>query len=198
MMKTIQEEYQAKLNDFKEMIIDSTQEMFKEHGGIDPTVFGLVIKDGTLHIGILGGLGEMFVSDEGKDVAAQIIKKMSKELKPIALAFISEAWASENPGTNYDAVVDKDGNYREGVVRPIDDPNRKEILFINFETHDKEAFIQWDMVPKGEEKVLELKISSDWDKKREVHLRGRFSGLLEENYSELAKMLGDKLKDSKN
>lgn len=197
-MKTIQEEYQQHLVKFKDQIKDMVKTAIKEDGGLDPVVFALVLSGDKIGIAVLAGLGDLFVSDQGKELAVKVMKELSKEVKPVAIAFASEAWASIAPADGYDSVIDPNGNYREGVVRPADDPNRKETLFINWETFDQESSDVWEMIHNGD--IIELKesTSTDWVPKGKLNKGGRFTNILTDNYSELAMMLGDKLKDNKN
>jgi hypothetical protein len=197
-MKTIQEQYQEHLVSFRAIIKDMVKDMVKEHGGVDPVVFALILKDNKVAIGVLAGLGELFTSDQGKDLAAEAMKKLNEEIKPIAIAFVSEAWASIKAEGEYDSVIDPSGNYREGVVRPADDPNRKEMIFINWETFDQQAMDTWEMVRNGDDLQLKKAHTDDWKPKDPKTKSGRFTNILTDNYSELAKILGEQLKNSQN
>lgn len=195
-MKTIEETFAEQLKEFKADILKAVKARFADDKGLDPVVFGLMLHEGKPVLGIIEGLAEFFTSDENKELAAQVIKDTALKIKPLALCFVSEGWASEKPMTEYDAVVDKDGNYREGVVRPIDDPNRKEIILLLFETHDKEAFVQLDIIRNGEEVSLNEVTNTDWEPKK--HRAGRFANLLQENYEELAQTIKTNLSNSQN
>lgn len=197
-MKTIKELYQEHLAKFKTDIKEMVKDAVEKDGGLDPVVFALVLSGDKIGIAVLTGLGELFTSDEGKDVAAMAMKELSNQIKPVAIAFASEAWASAKSFDDYTSVIDEDGNYREGVIRPVDDPNRKEILFINWETFDQEASDTWDMIRNNGKLELKESITTDWVPKGELNKEGRFANILTDNYSEMAMILQEQLKNSKN
>ena len=174
-------------NNFKSEISEIAQKMFNEQGELQPALFALVYKNGSFGIAILGGLEQFFGSDDDKEVAAMMMKRFNQEAKPIATAFVSEGWMSI---FEKDAEIhDESGNYKEGIIRPSKDPNRKEVITINFETYNKKAFSCWEILREGEEATLkETTFGIDWEIK-DSNFGGRFSGLLEENYSYVAQML---------
>lgn len=172
---------------FKSEISEIVQRMFTEHGELQPTLFALVYKNNSFGIAILGGLEKFFISDDGKEAAAAMMRKFNQEAKPIATAFVSEGWMST---FDKDAEIhDEDGNYKEGVVRPSKDPKRKEVITINFETYNKKAFTCWEIERKEEEaSLVETTHGLSWEVKAS-NFSGRFSGLLEENYSYVVELL---------
>lgn len=196
-MKTIEETFAEYLKEFKTNIVKAVLGMFEQDKGVQPVVFGLVIHENKPALAVLQGLAELFDSDEGKEQAARIIREASTTIKPLALCFVSEGWISEKAFSDYESVVDKDGNYREGVVRPADDPNRKEIIMMLFETHDKEAFVHFEMIRDGEEVTLQERLNVDWEPKK-GNVKGRFMNLLGENYAELAQSIKTNLANSQN
>ena len=133
MSKTIQEIFNNHLNDFAIDIVRFTTGMFETDKRLDPIVMALTIKEGKLSIAVLAGLGQFFTNDHGKEVAARIIKEAAKEIKPVAIAFATEAWISEKSVEEIDKILDKDGSYKEGIVRPSEDPKRREVLMIHLE-----------------------------------------------------------------
>jgi hypothetical protein len=149
-------------DNFKSEISEIAQKMFNEQGELQPVLFALVYKKGQFGIAILGGLEKFFISDDGKETAAIMMKKFNQEAKPIATAFVSEGWMSTfNKDTE---IHDEDGNY-------------------------KEAFSCWEIERKGEEVTLtETTFGLDWEDK-DSNFSGRFSGLLEENYSYVAELM---------
>lgn len=196
-MKTIEETFEEHLKDFKKNITKGVIDRFNDEGGLNPVVFALILHEGKPALAILEGLAELFISDEGKEQAAQIIKETATTIKPLAVCFVSEGWAAEKPLSEYDSVIDKDGNYREGVVRPIDDPNRKEVLLLMFETHNKESFVQLNIIRDGENVSLQEDTDVDWVLKKEKR-KGRFANLLDENYAELVQKIKTNLSNSQN
>ena len=53
--------------------------MFEETGSVDPVLFALVFKDNKFGIAILGGLEQFFISEKGKEAAAELMKKFNEE-----------------------------------------------------------------------------------------------------------------------
>jgi len=198
-METIQETVKKRLESFTNLIVEVVEDRFNRDKEVTPVVFGLVQKEGKFGVAILEGLAELFSGDHGKDLAAMMMKEMAKEVKPIAIAFVCEAWATEKKISDKDDILDENGKYRPGAVRPSEDPNRKEILFINFETFDHEASQQWDIVKnEAGEKVLNVNIKAQWTKKGAQIIGGRFQDLLQENYSEMAQTLKKELENHVN
>ena len=199
-MKTAQEEFTEEVNKFSEEVMNITKGMFNENKQINPVVFALVYQEnGRLAVAVLDGLGELFTSSEGKDMAAEVIRKVGKELKPICIAFCSEAWASHYGGMDRSKVVDENGDFREGIPAPSEDPNRREVLMIHIETFEKESFTYWNIEKENGSRVLvDSDMSKGWTDKKVGPQAGRFSGLLQENHSEWAKTLQKSLKLSLN
>jgi len=197
-MLTVQEEYQKSIDEFKDIVISMVVAKFKDEGEVTPVVFGLC-KVGDKHqIAVLLGLHQFFQKDVDKEAAAEIIKQFSKELKPLAICYISECWM-----TKYDLneePVDKDGNYKEDTLKPSQHPNRQEVLILKFETHDKECNIMYEIVRKDNKVDLTTSTVSqlDWENKPKTYTRGLFDDLLKDNYSEYAQGLQETLKNKTN
>lgn len=196
-MKTIEEIFMEHIQQFKRNIIHAATERFKDEKGLEPVVFALVMHEGKPALAILEGLAAFFTSDENKELAAKVIKESTSKIKPLALCFVSEGWASTKSFDQYESVVDSEGNYREGVIRPKDDPDRKEILMLIFETHNKESFVNFEILREGEEVTLKELSNPNWQAKK-GDFKGRFANLLEDNYSELAQTIKDNLSKSQN
>jgi hypothetical protein len=190
-MKTAREKYSNYLNAFKDQITDMVTEGFIRDNGVHPILFALVIKDGKLGITILAGMAELFRSDEGKEMAAKLMRQMAEHVKPVALAFVSEAWMVDYNLKNGEKpdILDEDGNYKEGIARPKEHPNKKEILMINFETHDRFAFHYMNIIRGKDRPELTDYMLEDWTPKEKVEITGKFMNLLEDNWSELEEIL---------
>ena len=192
-MKTSKEEFQEQIINFKEDIIQMVEERFNEDHKLDPVVFGLIFKDGRLGTAMLLGLAELFIDDEGKDTAAAIIKKITKELKLLSVALVSEAWASSEPISSSPSVINTDGEFVEGSLKPKDDQKFIEALVINFETHDQEACRIWEITS---DKKLKSITNTQWQPKKPGE--GRFKDLVMEDYSDFAQEIKKNLKDNLN
>jgi len=192
-MKTSKEEFQEDIIKFKTDIIEMVEERFNEDHKLDPVVFGLIIKDGKIGTAMLLGLAELFINEEGKDIAAAAIKEITKELKLLAVALVSEAWASPEPVTKSPSVINTDGELIEGSLKPKDDQKYIEALVINFETHDQEACRIWEITS---DKKLKSITNTQWQSKKPGE--GRFKNLVMEDYSDFAQDIKKNLKDNLN
>lgn len=183
-MRIFEEQKEEILKDFKERITFMVSDIFKKHDSFEPTVFFLAVKEGRLAMGVMPDIGKLFINDMGKNLAAEVIKKVNKELKPIAMAFAAEGWCvvkEVKEGDEEELKKPYDG------PRPSKSPDRKEILFINFETFDKECNVGWEIVrniiPSGE--LIPNKVmNTEWAIKGD-RFAGKFSNLLTDNYDEL-------------
>lgn len=191
-MRTIDEEIREELDKFKIYVADLITGMFAEHHAISPTVFMLMYKDREWGAGVVGGLESLFVNDTGKDIAAMVMRKISKEAKPLATAFVTEAWVVKTTIDKRREVLDDQGEMK---VRPMDHPDRIEAVIIIVETHNKHCMISWEIVREdGKAPWLKSMDLGEWMDKSDNKLEGRFTGLLEENYSDIVQELKKKLK----
>jgi hypothetical protein len=195
-MKTLKEEFEKNLTDFRSMVIEMATDKFNEDKGIEPTLFGLIVKDNKMALVVLVGLGELFVNDQKKDLASIIIKEVTKELKLLAVCLITEAWAAKAP-INFESVIDAEGNYIEGAVRASEHPDKKETLTMNFESNKQEAFECLQIIREGENVSLKKLYSENW-KDKKPGKKGRFKDLVMEDYSEFTQQLKTILKDNQN
>ena len=192
-VKTIQERYKEELDRFKRGIIEMTKTAFHENGGVNPVMYALVIKEDKLIISVLQGLWELFNTQPEKHKAVEIMKQFNAELKPIAIAFVSEGWAKVVGEEEMKNMFDKDGNYLDPNMRPSLSEEKIEVIMLHFETHDQSAVeyvkINRDVYPVA----LEDFEGYDWKSKDEELIDGLFTDLLQENYSEMNQWLEKEL-----
>ena len=187
-MKTIQEFYNEEIENFKEQVIAMVKDMLNQFGSVEPVMMALIIKDGKVSLAILGGLAQMFSgNDELKEKAAQVMREFNDQMKPIAMAFASEAYILTAPVGK--TVIDDDGVYLDDTFRPSVNPDSKECLMISFETFKEEGVMYWEMIKIGD--LTELKLIQDLElvPKSDKASSGIMSNLLTENYSELAELI---------
>ncbi len=125
-MITDQEKYKIILEKFKETILGLVKECFNEYSEIAPVAFGLIAKKDKLGIAVIGGLGELMQSEKDKDKLALVMKEITKEIKPIAMVFVTEGWAIERD--TEDDILDKQGNFKSDSVRPSNAPDKKLLI----------------------------------------------------------------------
>jgi hypothetical protein len=192
-VKTINEWYNEELINFKNNVQEMVKEIFNETKQIEPLAFALIIKENELKISVLSGLGKFFYNPDGKVMAAEVMRKFNKETKPIAIAFVCEAWAKILDIDDAKPYVNADGI----LVNPLDErpslaKDKKEIIMFTFETFDKEASVHYEINRNAyDENDVKIKkfLDLDWLPKKENHVNGLMTDLLEENYSEFAQMI---------
>jgi hypothetical protein len=174
-----QDIFQEELRKFEKHVVKSVESIFEADGEVYPVVFALLRVDKKFSIGILGGLGELFCSEEGKEKAAEIIKNFGETSKPLAIAFASESWMTElTKGEKL-------------TTMPSKDPRRVEIVHISFESFNQTGFHCWEILREGSLLVKEVSlkkredISTTW-KMKDGKMVGRFMNLLEENYTDFS------------
>lgn len=192
-VKTIQERYKEELDRFKNGIIEMTKTAFHENGGVNPVMYALVIKEDKLIISVLQGLWELFNTQSEKHKAVEIMKQFNAEMKPIAIAFVSEGWAKIVGEEEMKNMFDEYGNYIDPGMRPSLSEEKIEVIMLHFETHDQSAVeyvkINRDVYPVK----LEDFEGYDWKSKDEELIDGLFTDLLQENYSEMNQWLEKEL-----
>tara|TARA_B110000503_G_C7132385_1_gene407352 strand:- start:1007 stop:1612 length:606 start_codon:yes stop_codon:yes gene_type:complete len=197
-VKTIQERYEEELERFKYGIIEMVKETFHDNGGINPIMYALVIKDDKLIVSVLQNLHTLFNTDSEKQKAVEIIKEFNAEMKPIAIAFVSEGWAKILSDSEMNNIFDESGNYIDPSMRPGLSEDKIEVIMIHFETYDQCAInyikVNRDVYPVE----LEDFESQDWTAKEDAMIDGMFTDLLQENYSEMNQWLEKELKQKHN
>lgn len=194
-MKTIKEVYRESLDKFKQEVETIVLNNFEENQGIHTVIFGLILDRDHMKIAILEGLGEMFADSDNKQQIAEIIKEAGKELKFIALALASEAGIAKAP-LEKGSIVDANGNLREGIL--MGDTDTKDVLMIHYETFDETAMMTWEIIEEDDKPTLVPYIHEPWILKSEMKAHGIFANLIENNYSELATVLENQLKNNLN
>ena len=189
-MKT--SEFNQHVHNFENMLMKMVPDVFKEQGGINPVVFAIAEDQNTKEVSfaVLEGLGEMFMEGPaGKEMAVEAIKTtLADHIKPMAMAFVSEAWTVRIDKDEVDGHTDKRGNLK---IAPKDHPDKVEMLFIAMETHSTENMISWEIGSEEEGRALTPMIESEWVDKNENSKRGRMSDFLKENYVDIVADPGD-------
>jgi hypothetical protein len=189
-MKTIQEIYNEEVINFKNQVVMMVKQINEEFGGVEPLMIALVIKEGRTTIAVLDGLAQLFAGDEElKEEAAKLMRAFNAEMKPIAIAFASEAYVATAPIGK--TVIDDDGVYLDDSFRPSVNPDSKECIVITFETAKEEGIMYWEMIKMGDTTELVLMNDLELLPKDPERTSGILSGLLEENYGELAQLAKD-------
>lgn len=186
-LKQIKEETEK----FQKQMEEEVLHAFEKYKEVQPAAFLLTFIEGKFQAGVIE-LNEVMRDDRGKDLAHEIIKQACQQLKPFAMAFVSEGWMVSGDKKDVSELLDEQGNMK---VRPMDHPDRIETVFINFETLDKVGMQSWKIIrEEGKEPRLEPHViltEEHWQNKKDLKIEGRFSGFLND-------MLMDMFKDAPN
>lgn len=177
-MEALIQKIKEETEKFQKQTVEQVLHMFEKRKEVPPAAFLLTFKDDKFAVGILE-LKEVMGDDDGKDLAHEIIKQACQQIKPFALAFVSEGWMVKGEKEDMQELIDEQGNMK---VRPMDHPKRIETVFINFETLDRVGMQSWEIIrEEGKEPRLEplaILEEKDWQDKKGLNIEGRFSGFL--------------------
>lgn len=110
---------------------------------------------------------------EDKPRFIQAVKGAIEAIKPVALAFITEAWIVKRPK---DSPFDKN-------IRPFEEPDREEVAMVQIETYKNAALYLYDIIRHTNGNIsLEYDEEMSGDKIDKSNVAGTFSNLLKENY----------------
>lgn len=166
------------------------QSLMEEHSQISMTVAILTQSKGMeFTIGVVPAVGFLY-DTEDKEPFFDAMKHVIKITKPIAIAFISEAWMVKK---------EKDDTYDFDI--PVrDQDNRQEVLMVQIETYKDTSLTVYNIIREeashGEEISLALDLEETKISKDKVG--GLFSEMLKENYEQFHKSIEDAIKKNLN
>lgn len=184
-MKTNQEILKEEINIFKDEIISSVRDSFMEHKSLDPIMFAMKHNDDKKALYVLEGL-ESLTNDteEIKRFMKLAISQFNETIKPIVIGFASEGFLK-----TYNPLLDENGKVIEGLL-PLAteiEAERKEVVFINFETYNQESSIFWEIIRDKEGSIIDLKLllEKNWQPKN-INNEFELAYMLTENYETVA------------
>jgi hypothetical protein len=179
-MKTLNQKYLERLNEFKDTNIQSALGIFREQREIHPMFVAIVPtfekeKHFELFVVALANLGgENF--EQSKNNAAVFMEVFIQEKQPLATCLFSEAWM----------VQIKDVEQKGGAIAasqgliPSEHPDRVEVVNLAFESYDMSAHVIFQIKrPPGVEPFL-VQVSpekSEWRKTPEEAKNFRWAAL---------------------
>lgn len=169
------------IKEFTEKVSDVIHEKFKSDGQILPALFFAKETDeNKTRFGFVPGLEDLMGDDDKKNQLSQILKEIVKQVKPVCVCFVTEAWMVKNDSNN---IIDKKGMYKSGAKRPSEHPDKIETVMLSFETHTKEMKIIYEIIRDNNAKPYlkldeELNEIFEWTEKSDKKQIGRFSNLL--------------------
>lgn len=195
-MKTIQEITKKEISDFRNEITRTVHDMFMQEKALYPVVFGMKYTEEKVELFALEGLVDFTENDITKLLMVEAIKQFNQKTRPISIAFASEGYLR-----SFTPLLDEDGEIIEelrSLATEIEE-EKKEVLFINFETYDQESIIYWEIIRDEDNEVVDLKLLIDkqWQTKTEEN-KGNVARMLNENYSTLATKVKEEMLQSFN
>jgi len=123
---------------FKEVLRQGMIENFKRDGSLTPILF--VYKDGEPDIMMIPP--ELFSTQNGKEVLAQVMKNICHQPNVLALGLITEAY-----GAKLDAELDSinQAKIESGEIKVSELDNKVDIILMIFSTPEKEEMIAYEV-----------------------------------------------------
>lgn len=194
-MLTIQEEFKKQLIYFRQTVKDLVLKKFEKDQEVSPIVFGLVKKEDGYGIAIIDGLAPFF-QPGSKAFLPAVLDKMNEEVKPLCIAFVSEAHMLKVKKEDAKDIIDENGMLKSKL--PFSDrADSEEIIFINFETHNMKCETVWNIDRTKFDPILKLNMDTDFSQKN-TEIGGTLDNLLKRNYSEMARDIEKTFKDNLN
>jgi len=162
------------------------QTLMENHNEVPMTVAVLTQSKGMeFSIGVVPAVGFLY-DTENKEPFVDAMKQVIILTKPVAIAFISEAWMvkkAKNDTYDFNIPVSKQ-------------EDRKEVLMVQIETYKDTSLTIYDIIRDGDEVSLELDMEETKISKENVG--GMFSNMLKENYEQFHLSIEEQLKKSLN
>lgn len=178
------QEFNLQVNKFSKFVQGIAESMFEELGTIDSSGFALVAPDAEhpdkYKIAALVLPPEMFANDEGKSMIGEAIRAHNDELKPMAIALITEAWAVEADPDSPEA-----DDMISGKAKPADQPNKKEVVMVSVETHASYGILTLEINRSEEKPKLEVLYDFDWHTKKPGQPHGKLQNLIPKPYVDI-------------
>ena len=190
-MNKKEEKYQEAIENFKKESVGLVQHLFETTKELQPMVAALMLVDNKPTHCILVGLERFFKDDASKELLKPALEEICKTHTIIALCIACEGWALK-VSTDDPNVINEDGTYKEGFVRPTDSPNRVEVLNLIYETFDQYSNVMWEIERKDAAELVN-KTDIEWSTKDHSKTVGKFSNLLHDGYKDFLESLGNEL-----
>jgi hypothetical protein len=162
------------------------QTLMENHNEVPMTVAVLTQSKGMeFSIGVVPTVGFLY-DTENKEPFVDAMKQVINLTKPVAIAFISEAWMvkkAKNDTYDFNIPVSKQ-------------EDRKEVLMVQIETYKDTSLTVYDIIRDGDDVSLELDMEETKISKENVG--GMFSNMLKENYEQFHLSIEEQLKKSLN
>lgn len=186
-MKTINEHYKKEIEEFRNEVTRVVHDSFMEIMEQPPILFGIKAESISKEMFVLEGL-ESLPEIENNSIMFEAIKEFNKRTKPIVIAFASEGYMRD-----FDPLLDEDGEIIDDLLDLAQETSTIEVLFIKFETFDKEASIYWEINRDIDDQIIGISLLQDKPWRLKGETSGEMSKLLTKNYSLLTTKVEDYL-----
>ena len=174
-MLNVEDEVKKFHNDCKLL----AKSIIKKEGSLNMTVLALHQKDSnSFTTVVIPAIGFLY-DPEDKSLFLNAVKHAITLIKPVAIAFVSEAWMIKRD-VNDGIDIDK-------RVSEYDD--KQEIVMVQIETYKDTSLTIYEMIRNG--KSIKLKLNEEQTQVGKDKVGGVFSDLLKDNYE----MFQDELKE---
>ena len=133
-----------KLDNWKDSIKKMAIHNLNTSGYLAPVILLLIQEGDSIRQDILD-ISQALDSEKHKDMLSNIVKKICKSKKVLAMATLTEAWAAEL----------KKGEDPNNTIRPRYRKDRKEIISISFETPFTTEAYMYNIIQKGKKKEVD-------------------------------------------
>ena len=155
------------IQEFRERVTYTVENLFNEQKEVRQVLFGVRREGDNVAMIVFDGLSALFSNPLTKRIARVAIAEFITKVNPLAIAFVSEGWSVEAQSEKLD-------------VPPSEHPDKKEILYINFETQNDEAYYVWKIIRDSENNpTLEEMIKDSW-RRKSFKVQGNFTHLMGE------------------
>lgn len=158
---------------FQEANKDFAVKYMSDHGELPMIVVFLTQNDKKEFVTVVAPQLGLLNTAEDKPRFIQAVKSAIEAIKPVALAFLTEAWIVKRP---VDSEIDNN-------IRPSQEPDKEEVVMVQIETYKNAAMYIYDIIRHTNGEIsLEYDEDLGGDKLDKSKTQGTFSNLLKENY----------------
>lgn len=177
-------EFNNEVNSFNTFVNKIANDTFEDMSSVESTGLALCEpneeSEGQFRIAALMLPPQMFGSDEGKAMIGDAIREANDDLKPMAIAIITEGWMVEVDADDKEAVKD----FMEGKRKPSTEKN-KEVVTVNVETHAANGITMYEIDRSGEKPTLKLYRELTWITKEPNQPVGKLQNLIPKQYVDI-------------
>lgn len=176
------------IESFKEQNKQLALSYMNDKGNL-PMIVTFLTQNGDNDFAIIASPEIGIYSAEDKPRFIYNVKSAIQSLKPVALAFLTEAWVVKRP-------IDQPIDFG---IKPSQLPDKEEKVIVQIETYLEDSMYVYDIIHHSSgqiELVFDEESSNDHIDKSKSH--GTFSNLLKENYDKFYKEIEESINKNQN